>query len=178
MPKTLLPFLLVPLLLAVPRSADAAGDAKKALGEVRAAVKRGNADDLEGALRKVVAAGGKPAAKGLLSVVTKFPQGKVPLYWQVVDALSSFQEQKARLSLVREKQVARRNYIRGKIAQAPFCVENSKKVLEKIGEHLSLSRLEWKDHLDEFQEKVGLKVDDHQPIFYVTKLWNDLDPGR
>jgi len=88
----------------------------------------------------------------------------------------TLQEQKTRFSLVREKQDARRRMIRSKIAKAPFCMDNSKKVLEKIGEHLTLSRLEWKNHLDEFQDRIGLKVDDHQPIFYVIKLWNALDP--
>jgi len=87
------------------------------------------------------------------------------------------EDYKARVRQVRETQISRKSEIKRSIAKAPFDAGNSKEVFGQIGEHLKLSRLEWKDHLDELNDYVGLKVDDHQPIFYVIKLWNALDPG-
>lgn len=52
--------------------------------------------------------------------------------------------------------------------------EESKKVRDKISEHLNLTKKEWKSNMDDLFNDFGLKVDEHQPIFYVTKLWNAL----
>jgi triacylglycerol lipase len=86
-------------------------------------------------------------------------------------------EQKTRFAGVKEIQDSRKNEINRSIVKAPLNVEGSKEVLGKIQEHLQLSRQEWKDHLDELNDWVGLKVDDHQPVFYVIKLWNVLAAG-
>lgn len=52
--------------------------------------------------------------------------------------------------------------------------EGSKKVISRINEQLQLTRMEWKSQFDSFFRDFGLNADDHQPIFYVIKLWNAL----
>lgn len=49
-----------------------------------------------------------------------------------------------------------------------------RKVIEKISEHLHLSKKELKTHMDGFFNEFGLNVDEHQPIIYSVKLWNAL----
>lgn len=58
------------------------------------------------------------------------------------------------------------------LVQKPLSRERSKKLREKISEHISLTKMEWKKHMDGFFNEFGLKVDKHQPIFYAVKLWN------
>gem|GEM_PF-1192100 len=86
----------------------------------------------------------------------------------------SLDDQKTRFLLVRKSQVARREEIRKSIVRKSFNVEAAKTAIAKINEHFQLSRAEWKNHVDELSDYVGLKVDDHQPIIYAVKLWNAL----
>ena len=51
---------------------------------------------------------------------------------------------------------------------------NSKKAIERIRKQLEINKKEWKKLFDSFYKDFGLNADDHQPIFYVTKLWNAL----
>jgi len=88
----------------------------------------------------------------------------------------TLEDHKARIGQVKEIQDSRKDEISRTIAETPFSADGSKEVIGKISEHVRLSRNEWKNHLDELGEYVGLKVDDHQPIFYVIKLWNALVP--
>jgi len=85
-------------------------------------------------------------------------------------------DQKKRYGQVKEIQDRRKKDINRSIVKAPFNADGSKEVIGKITEHIQLSRDEWKDHMDELHDYAGLKVDDHQPIFYVIKLWNVLVP--
>ena len=95
---------------------------------------------------------------------------------QILDKRPVFDlgDQKTRFGQVKEIQDGRKKDINRSIVKGPFNADGSKEVLGKISEHIQLSRDEWKNHLDELNDYVGLKVDDHQPIFYVTKLWNAL----
>jgi len=86
----------------------------------------------------------------------------------------TLEDQKNRYEQVKDIQDSRKKEINQTIAKAPFNVDRSREVIGKISEHLQMSRMEWKDHLDEFQDSFGLKVDDHQPVFYAIKLWNAL----
>lgn len=60
------------------------------------------------------------------------------------------------------------------LVQAVRGKEGSGKVRKKISEHLNLTKKEWKSHMDGLFNEYGLKVDEHQPIFYTVKLWNAL----
>ncbi len=51
---------------------------------------------------------------------------------------------------------------------------HSKKVIKSIRKQLEINKREWKKHFDSFYKDFGLNADNHQPIFYVTKLWNAL----
>ena len=83
-------------------------------------------------------------------------------------------DQKEKFWKVRDIQNSRKQDINQSLFITPFEPNASKVIFGKIGEHLRLSRNEWQDHWDELNDSVGLKVDDHQPIFYVIKLWNAL----
>lgn len=48
----------------------------------------------------------------------------------------------------------------------------SRQVLREIDKHIRLTKKEWKTHMQGFFKQFGLSVNDHQPIFYVTKTWN------
>ncbi|MEA1910108.1 MAG: lipase family protein [Spirochaetota bacterium] len=50
-----------------------------------------------------------------------------------------------------------------------------KHALREIGKHIRFTKKEWKTHTQNLHKEFGLSVNDHQPIFYVTKIWNALD---
>jgi hypothetical protein len=50
----------------------------------------------------------------------------------------------------------------------------SRQILKEIKNHAELTKREWRMHMQGFLKEFGLSVDDHQPIFYVTKTWNAL----
>ncbi|RKX73678.1 MAG: hypothetical protein DRP60_11475 [Spirochaetes bacterium] len=60
------------------------------------------------------------------------------------------------------------------MASARLKRKDSKKAIERIRKQLEINKKEWKKHFDSFYKDFGLSADDHQPIFYVTKLWNAL----
>jgi len=84
------------------------------------------------------------------------------------------QDHESRLAELKEIRNSRRQKISRSIAKAPRNVEGTRLVMGKISRHIQKSRDELKSHLDELNDYLGLKVDDHQPIFYVIKLWNAL----
>ncbi len=55
-----------------------------------------------------------------------------------------------------------------------FRKERADDFLEKMDWHIQLTREEWKSHLKELYEGMGLIAEDHQPIYYASKLWNAL----
>jgi hypothetical protein len=84
------------------------------------------------------------------------------------------EEYKNQLLQIREVRNVRRNDIGKSLMKSPFSGDNPMETLDKIGEHIQLTTAEWVSHLEQLQEEYGLKVDDHQPIFYAVKLWNIL----
>lgn len=52
--------------------------------------------------------------------------------------------------------------------------EKVRKLRIDINNHLHLSREEWKDYLQALDIGIGLKIQDHMPIYYSSKLWNNL----
>ncbi len=75
---------------------------------------------------------------------------------------------------LKKTQDSRRKDIKQSIFKSPFKPDESKVVFGKIDEHIRLSRVELKNHLDKLNDHAGFKVDDHQPIFYFIKLRNAL----
>jgi triacylglycerol lipase len=49
-----------------------------------------------------------------------------------------------------------------------------KGMLDEIGEHIKVTKKEWRTHMEDIFTEIGLSVDQHQPIFYAIKLWNAL----
>lgn len=86
----------------------------------------------------------------------------------------NIEDQKAKLRQLTSAQGDRRKEIGSTLINAPSLVDGSKEALGKISEHVQLSRVEWKRQLDDLHDYFELKVDDHQPIFYAVKLWNEL----
>jgi triacylglycerol lipase len=85
----------------------------------------------------------------------------------------SMEEQKTKRLQTKEEQDAREKEISRNWTDL-FDRDKSKSVWNKIDHHLQLSWDEWKNHLKELHEGMGLIADDHQPIFYASKLWNAL----
>jgi hypothetical protein len=52
--------------------------------------------------------------------------------------------------------------------------ETVKNFISEINEHFVQSINEWKDYLESLDEGIGLKIQDHMPIYYCSKLWNAL----
>ncbi len=50
----------------------------------------------------------------------------------------------------------------------------SGQVLKEIDKYARLTKKEWKNNMQNFLKEFGLSVNDHQPIYYVTKIWNAL----
>lgn len=85
----------------------------------------------------------------------------------------SLEEHKTKRLQTKEEQDAREKEISRSWTDL-FDRDKSKAVWNKIDHHLQLSWDEWKNHLKELHEGMGLIADDHQPIFYASKLWNAL----
>ena len=63
------------------------------------------------------------------------------------------------------------------IAALPKDRASIRNIRDRISEHLSLTRKEWKGHMDGFLSDFGLSVDRHQPVNYAVLLWNALANG-
>ncbi len=85
----------------------------------------------------------------------------------------SLEEQKRKMGETRGEQEHRRREISRSWTDL-FKKDRQKELLERIDSHLQLTREEWKQHLKELNEGMGLIADDHQPVYYATLLWNAL----
>ncbi|MDC7239840.1 MAG: hypothetical protein PQJ50_05715, partial [Spirochaetales bacterium] len=85
----------------------------------------------------------------------------------------SLKEQKEKMLETREDRELRSKDLFKNWADL-FSKERADGFLEKMDWHIQLTREEWKQHLKELQEGMGLIAEDHQPIFYASKLWNAL----
>ncbi|MDC7233568.1 MAG: lipase family protein [Spirochaetales bacterium] len=85
----------------------------------------------------------------------------------------SLEEQKSRMLQTKEERTAREKEL-SELWTDLFDKNKSRKLLSRIDDHLQMSLEEWKTHLNELHEGMGLIADDHQPVFYASKLWNAL----
>ncbi len=74
----------------------------------------------------------------------------------------------------KKKYLDAKNMIDSKIKGFNTPLVPEKKTIGRISKQLEINKMEWKKHFDSLYKDFGLNADDHQPIFYVTKLWNAL----
>jgi len=72
----------------------------------------------------------------------------------------------------------RREQLSLTVKKNPFSMKTSRTVLVEMNDHFHKSRKEWKDYLAGLNDEIGLKLEDHMPIYYSMKLWNALISGN
>jgi triacylglycerol lipase len=53
-------------------------------------------------------------------------------------------------------------------------VEGTRAAYAELDSQIHESILEWREYLDEIENTAGIRLEDHMPIFYASRLWNNL----
>lgn len=88
--------------------------------------------------------------------------------------LVSVEEEKEKVLMKLSQQRKRRESLTGEGLTGVLDKERAKNLITGINEHLMKSRGEWKEYFDSLDKGIGFKIQDHMPIYYSTKLWNNL----
>lgn len=91
---------------------------------------------------------------------------------------TSLIESRARAKEISLIHKQRKKSLKEKLKEKALSMKNIKDSIEEIGDHLEKAHDEWKEHLHNLYDDHGLRVDDHMPIFYCTKLWNHIIRSR
>jgi len=87
----------------------------------------------------------------------------------------SAEEEKEKVLMKISEQKKRRESLSPQGLKTILDKEKAKKLIAEINEHLLLSKDEWKEYLQSLENGIGLKIQDHMPIYYCCKLWNILE---
>lgn len=60
------------------------------------------------------------------------------------------------------------------IISKAFKGDDPKDQIQEFNSHLQESREEWKSYFKMVDREINIKIEDHMPIYYTTKLWNQL----
>ncbi len=83
-------------------------------------------------------------------------------------------EHKNKISDTLAEQKKRRASLSKEVFRKGIDLELSKRIFVEINDHFIQSRQEWKKYLTDLDGEIGLKLADHMPIYYSSKLWNNL----
>jgi len=106
--------------------------------------------------------------QGQLVAISK--TGEVTFKWQE----TTLEEYEKRAKNIAHMQKLRDKELTKSLHMKPFSLKGIKDSLEEIGNHLEKVHDEWKDHLINLYDDHGMRMDDHMPIFYCVKLWNNM----
>jgi len=86
----------------------------------------------------------------------------------------SAEDEKDTVLMKISEQKKRREALSSGGLKAIFDKEKVKKLRIEVNDHLLLSIDEWKEYFQSLDNGIGLKIQDHMPIYYSSKLWNIL----
>nr|MDA3810009.1 lipase family protein [Spirochaetaceae bacterium] len=84
------------------------------------------------------------------------------------------EEEKTKVLETITEQKKRRESLPGIVLKTVFDKEKAQKLISDINTHFIQSRSEWKEYFSSLDDGIGLKIQDHMPIYYCIKIWNYL----
>lgn len=87
----------------------------------------------------------------------------------------SAEEEKEKVLTTISEQKKRRESLSPDEFKDIFDKEKAKELIAHIGDHLIQAKDEWVEYFDSLDKGIGLRIQDHMPIYYCSKLWNNLE---